>query len=246
VVPRNRIFIAAASALTATLSLAGCGSNDYGIKSADPAAGGAAPAYGGDPSETPIPADQLAQSNEAAKPGATPDADAQAGDSAGADADADADAESDADADADADTETAKPPKGVAKPVGVVTNRLIAKTVPRMGSVVTDGKGRVLYRFDKDKASPSKTNCIGDCAKLWPPLLADDTLELSGISASKVSTVERPDGGLQITIDGWPLYRYLGDKKAGEWNGQNVGGTSSPPTTVIVTVPPVTSLPQSP
>src|SRR5690349_24425790 len=53
-----------------------------------------------------------------------------------------------------------------------------AKTVPRMGNVVTDGKGRVLYRFDKDKASPSKTNCVGDCAKLWPPLLADDTLEL--------------------------------------------------------------------
>ncbi len=93
-----------------------------------------------------------------------------------------------------------------------------------MGNVVTDSKGWVLYRFDKDKADPSKSTCVGDCAILWPPVLADDTLELSGISAAKVDTIERADGGLQVTIGGWPVYRYIGDKKPGTWKGQNVGG----------------------
>jgi hypothetical protein len=29
---------------------------------------------------------------------------------------------------------------------------------------------------------------------------------------------------MQLTYDGWPLYRYSGDAKPGEANGQGVGG----------------------
>jgi predicted lipoprotein with Yx(FWY)xxD motif len=126
-------------------------------------------------------------------------------------------------ADPAADTKPAAS-KAKAKPVGIVTDKLISKAVPKMGNVVTDAKGWVLYRFDKDKADPSKSTCVGDCAILWPPVLADETLELTGLSPSKVDTVERADGGLQITVGGWPVYRYIGDKKPGAWKGQNVGG----------------------
>jgi predicted lipoprotein with Yx(FWY)xxD motif len=208
VVPQKRLFIAAAGALVATLALAGCGSDDYGLSSAQSAAIGAAPAAAGADLAATEPAqeadvaedDAAAEDNEAAKSDKADKADKAA-------------------EKADSGEEEA-----VAEPVGKVTNKLIATSVPRMGNVVTDSKGWVLYRFDKDKASPSKSNCVGDCAKLWPPLLADDTLELSGLSASKVDTVERADGGLQVTIAGWPVYRYIGDKKPGTWKGQNVGG----------------------
>ena len=202
-VPQKRIFIAAAGALVATLALAGCGSDDYGLSSAQSAAIGAAPAAAGGAAKATEPAQEADVAGDDA-----------AEDDAGQ-ADADAAAEK-----ADTADEDAAP-----EPVGKVTNKLIATTVPRMGNVVTDTKGWVLYRFDKDKANPSKSNCVGDCAKLWPPLLADDTLELSGLSAAKVDTVERADGGLQVTIGGWPVYRYIGDKKPGTWKGQNVGGT---------------------
>lgn len=106
-----------------------------------------------------------------------------------------------------------------------ITTSLTAKTVPRMGSVVVDNNGWTLYRFDKDKANPSESTCNDKCAKIWPPALTDSTPELSGVAADDVGTVDRADGTKQITLAGWPLYRYIGDKKKGQWKGQNVAGT---------------------
>jgi predicted lipoprotein with Yx(FWY)xxD motif len=211
VVPQKRIFIAAAGALAATLALAGCGSNDYDLSSSQSAAIGADPAAAG---EEQLDATEPIQEADAVEEDAAGDVEADTEDEA---AEEDSAAE-EADAEAPAGTQAAPP-------VGEVTNKLFSKAIPKMGNVVTDAKGWVLYRFDKDKASPSKSNCVGDCAKLWPPLLAGDTLELSGLSAAKVDTVERADGGLQVTVGGWPVYRYIGDKKPGAWKGQNIGGT---------------------
>ena len=36
--------------------------------------------------------------------------------------------------------------------------------------------------------------------------------------------MEREDGSLQLTLDGWPLYRYAGDTAAGDTTGEGVGG----------------------
>jgi predicted lipoprotein with Yx(FWY)xxD motif len=96
-----------------------------------------------------------------------------------------------------------------------------------MGAVIEDEGGWVLYRFDRDVAKPkSKSNCEGDCAKVWPPALTNDGKPtLKGVDKKLVGTVTRADGSLQLTVAGWPLYRYLGDKKPGTWKGQNVGGT---------------------
>jgi len=109
--------------------------------------------------------------------------------------------------------------------VGILTKKLIAATIPKMGQVVTDAKGWVLYRFDLDSAKPSASTCSGKCAKIWPPVLTDGTPELDGIPAKLVGTVERDDGSKQVTLNGWPLYRYIGDPKPGAWKGQMVSGT---------------------
>jgi predicted lipoprotein with Yx(FWY)xxD motif len=124
-----------------------------------------------------------------------------------------------------ADTEAAKAAEQKADPAGIPAGKLIATTIPKMGKVVTDAKGWVLYRFDLDSAKPSATTCSGKCAQIWPPVLTDGVPELVGIPAKLVGTVERDDGGTQVTLGGWPLYRYIGDPKPGAWKGQMVNGT---------------------
>ncbi len=104
-----------------------------------------------------------------------------------------------------------------------LTEQLNAKTIKKMGKVVTDQNGWVLYRFDSDTAKPSKSSCEAKCATIWPPAITDGNPVLNGVDASLVGTVTRGDGSMQITLNGWPLYRYIGDKAPGQWKGQNVG-----------------------
>jgi predicted lipoprotein with Yx(FWY)xxD motif len=114
-----------------------------------------------------------------------------------------------------------------AAPVGSKTTKLSAKAIPRMGSVVVDDKGWLLYRFDKDTANPPASNCKDKCAQVWPPLLSSDANppQLEGVDPRLVGTVQRADGGSQLTLAGWPLYRYVGDRTPGRWTGQGVAGT---------------------
>ena len=113
----------------------------------------------------------------------------------------------------------------LADPVGIPTEKLIAATIPKMGAVVTDGKGWVLYRFDKDTSPATASACVGQCAAIWPPVLSDGNPILEGIPANLVGTLSRDDGATQLTLGGWPLYRYVGDTTPGTWLGQMVNGT---------------------
>ena len=99
-------------------------------------------------------------------------------------------------------------------------------TVPTsIGTVVTSG-GATLYRFDKDTAKPAKSNCTGACATTWPPLLAHGAPKLTGVDPALVGIAVRPDGAEQVTLGGWPLYRYSGDKAPGDLRGEGgAGGT---------------------
>ncbi|MEU8438654.1 SCO0930 family lipoprotein [Streptomyces sp. NPDC029216] len=103
--------------------------------------------------------------------------------------------------------------------------QLKVREMPNVGSGVTDGEGFTLYRFDKDTAKPPKSNCEGDCAKAWPVVLADDPQAGAGIDASLLGSVTRADGTRQLTLGGWPVYRYAKDAKAGDALGEGVGGT---------------------
>ncbi|GIJ48657.1 hypothetical protein Val02_55430 [Virgisporangium aliadipatigenens] len=120
-------------------------------------------------------------------------------------------------------TGTTAPAAPAAEPVGYKTTKLVAKEIPKMGTVVQDDKGWTMYRFDQDVANPPTTNCDGDCATKWPPVLKGEGFTATGIDASKLGTVKRKDGGEQLTIGGWPLYRFAADETAGKWKGQAVG-----------------------
>ena len=50
--------------------------------------------------------------------------------------------------------DAAAPGAPLAAPVGIPTDKLTASSIPKMGQVVTDANGWVLYRFDNDTAKP--------------------------------------------------------------------------------------------
>jgi predicted lipoprotein with Yx(FWY)xxD motif len=75
------------------------------------------------------------------------------------------------------------------------------------GEVLVDTNEQAIYIFEND--SPGRTNCTGECAAAWPPVFTSGKPQGSGgVDGSLLGTIERPDGGLQVTYDGKPLYYY--------------------------------------
>lgn len=103
---------------------------------------------------------------------------------------------------------------------------LTANSTAKLGTVVVDGQGYTLYRFDKDSAKPPTSNCAGECAQQWPPVLATPgtPLTVEGVEQEAVGTINRSDGTIQLTLGGWPVYRFSGDPQPGATSGQGNGG----------------------
>jgi predicted lipoprotein with Yx(FWY)xxD motif len=99
-----------------------------------------------------------------------------------------------------------------------------AAAVKGLGTVLTDQGGKTLYLFTKDNMNPPASTCVNQCAQMWPPLLTSGTPVVSGVDISKVGTVKRSDGTLQVTVGGWPVYMYSGDTSPGQANGQGLQG----------------------
>jgi predicted lipoprotein with Yx(FWY)xxD motif len=78
------------------------------------------------------------------------------------------------------------------------------------GRVIADRKGEALYLFDKERGR--KSECYGECAVAWPPVLAKGAPRAGeGAKQAKLGTTRRRDGKLQVTYAGHPLYYYVGD-----------------------------------
>ena len=80
--------------------------------------------------------------------------------------------------------------------------------------------GRTLYVFARDVAGSGKSACVDACAANWPPL---------GVAASAVplgdyTIITRADGSKQWAFRGLPLYYFAKDTKAGDRQGDGVGG----------------------
>ena len=88
------------------------------------------------------------------------------------------------------------------------------------GRVVADRSGEALYLFDKEKGQRSR--CYGECAIVWPPLLAKGKPRAGG-GARKglLGTTRRRNGRLQVTYAGHPLY-YFEDDSPGQILCHNV------------------------
>ena len=73
-----------------------------------------------------------------------------------------------------------------------------------------DAAGKPLYTFNFD-TMVGMSHCEGDCAKMWPPLIAPKAAKASG----DWSLVKREDGALQWAYKTKPLYTYVEDKPGG-------------------------------
>jgi predicted lipoprotein with Yx(FWY)xxD motif len=85
-------------------------------------------------------------------------------------------------------------------------------------TVLTNAKGLTLYWFKPD--TPAASRCTGECAIYWPPV-GGDVKAGPGVTG-KLGMIRRPDGGLQATYDGHPLYTYIGDSGPGQAKGNKL------------------------
>lgn len=92
-----------------------------------------------------------------------------------------------------------------------------------LGSILVDGKGMTLYMFTKDTQGSNASACTGQCLVAWPPLYGKPTAG-KGADDSRLGSFALPDGTLQASYNGWPLYYWKDDAKAGDTLGQKVGG----------------------
>jgi len=92
-----------------------------------------------------------------------------------------------------------------------------------LGQIVVDGAGKTLYMFTPDEGGTP--TCYDQCAAAWPPLLAADAASVTagtGLDASKITVVDRTDGGKQVKYGKYPLYYFANDAAAGDVNGQGL------------------------
>jgi predicted lipoprotein with Yx(FWY)xxD motif len=111
-------------------------------------------------------------------------------------------------------------PIAPAQAVGAVLT--VAET-PEYEAFIADEDGRALYLLEAD--SPGNSTCYGECAGVWPPLLAPEGTPTAGdpaVQAGLIGTLERRDGATQVTYGGWPLYYYSGDQGTAQAAGQDL------------------------
>jgi predicted lipoprotein with Yx(FWY)xxD motif len=92
----------------------------------------------------------------------------------------------------------------------------------KLGTILVTSKGFTLYRLSKD--STNKSVCTSACAKVWPPLLTGSGSPVAGSGVTGLGTIAVA-GGRQVTYHGMPLYTFVGDKSAGQDNGQDLTDT---------------------
>lgn len=103
-------------------------------------------------------------------------------------------------------------------------NQVGTESLKGIGTALVDSRGFTLYHLTTEKNG--QIQCTGSCAGVWPPLLVTSggaPTAAAGLTGT-VATITRPDGGVQVTYNGMPLYTYSGDSGPHQANGQGVQG----------------------
>lgn len=79
------------------------------------------------------------------------------------------------------------------------------------GSVLTASTGKAMYTSEQE--TDGTVLCVDSCTTFWEPVMVDAAAPTSvdGVSGT-LGTVDRPDGGTQLTLDGAPLYTFSSDR----------------------------------
>jgi predicted lipoprotein with Yx(FWY)xxD motif len=90
------------------------------------------------------------------------------------------------------------------------------------GDYLAGADGKTLYIFKSDVKGSGESTCYDACIAAWPAYLVDSANYKSEL-AGDFSVIKRTDGTYQLAYNGWPLYYFAGDQKAGDTNGYGVG-----------------------
>ena len=81
----------------------------------------------------------------------------------------------------------------------------------QFGPILATQKKKALYYWNVEKRAGGKLRCFGACAKAWPPLIVKSRTavpkRIAGIKGV-FGVVKRPNGRLQVTHNGLPVYTY--------------------------------------
>jgi predicted lipoprotein with Yx(FWY)xxD motif len=98
-----------------------------------------------------------------------------------------------------------------------------------LGAFLTDQNGTALYLFEEDRRGGDRgraveTDCVSDdCLSRWPTLGVDNLPTAgAGVDPALIGAFKRPDGKVQATYNGWPLYYFAEDYAAGDINGHDI------------------------
>ena len=86
------------------------------------------------------------------------------------------------------------------------------------GKVLVDPAGKTLYAFAID--SHNHSACTGSCLTYWPPVPGADAPHGGAAMGATFGTTKGTDGSSQLTVNGYPVYTYVGDSSPGQANGQ--------------------------
>ena len=106
----------------------------------------------------------------------------------------------------------------------------VTKNAQLHASVLVNRKGFTLYSLSAEKRG--RFICTDKvCLSAWTPLAVPRGTKPTG--APKLASIRRPDGRIQVTYRGLPLYTFSGDTKPGDANGNGFKdvGTWRPATT---------------
>lgn len=120
---------------------------------------------------------------------------------------------------------------------------------PDWGQYLADSQGMSLYVYAMDEGGESA--CTSEkCMENWPPYTVEgDVTVAEGVNANFAGTYERPDGSIQATYNGWPLYYNERDEEQGDIRGQALGDVfhlMSPDGNAIVEMASATESPDEP
>ena len=87
-------------------------------------------------------------------------------------------------------------------------------------TVLVNARGRTLYHLTGE--GNGKWICTSSaCTAVWHPVVAPSGGGTLG-SVSSLGTTTRPDGTMQVTYKGFPLYTFAPDTAAGDVKGQGI------------------------
>jgi predicted lipoprotein with Yx(FWY)xxD motif len=90
---------------------------------------------------------------------------------------------------------------------------------PGLGAkILTTIRGLTLYSLSAE--THGTFICTGGCLSVWKPLTVAAGVTPTG--PVKLATIKRPEGAVQVTYRGRPLYTFSGDTAPGETNGQGI------------------------